>query len=227
MNNSQFIIIIPARKNSKRLKGKNTKILNGKPLISYSIEFAIKYFNKNQIWLNTDDEKVEEIGAAFGLNIYKRKKNLGNDNTPIGEVILDQIIYLEQQRINFNNIILLQPTNPFRDNLDLDKIMSYYISNQLNSLMTVSSTKMKLGSIANDFFTPLNYNYEQRSQSLNNLYFENGQLYISNKNIIKKNKNLISKDVFPFITKGIQSKIDIDIQEDFDFAEYILNKSEK
>ena len=59
---------------------------------------------------------------------------------------------------------------------------------------------------------------------MDELYFENGQLYICNKKIIKDFKTIISSDVYPHICEGIESKIDIDYQEDFDYAELILKR---
>tara|TARA_B110000263_G_C15189259_1_gene455279 strand:- start:242 stop:916 length:675 start_codon:yes stop_codon:yes gene_type:complete len=224
MKNSDFIVIIPARKNSKRLKEKNTKLLNGKPLISYTIEYAIKYFIKENIWVNTNDQKVERIAKSYNIKVYKRKENLSTDKTSTSEVIVDQIKDLEHKKINFSTIILLQPTNPFRNNFDLQKILKFYLSNKLNSLMTVSSAKLKLGSIDKLSFKPINYVFEQSSQNIDELYFENGQLYICNKKTIKDHKRLISDDVYPYKTEGIESIVDIDYQEDFDFAELILRK---
>lgn len=224
MKKSDFIVIIPARKNSKRLKEKNTMILSGKPLISYSIEYALLYFLKENIWINTNDEKVERIAKSYDIQVYKRKDSLATDKTSTVEVIEDQIMDMESKKINFTNIILLQPTNPFRNNLNLTKILKFYMSKKLNSLMTVSTANLKLGTINNNLFEPLNYAFHQRSQDMDELYFENGQLYICNKKIIKDFKTIISSDVYPHICEGIESMIDIDYQEDFDYAELILKR---
>ena len=62
---NKFLVIIPARKNSRRLISKNSKILCGKPLISYTIEYAIKNFHLDDIWVNTDDNKIISIAKKI------------------------------------------------------------------------------------------------------------------------------------------------------------------
>ena len=90
--------------------------------------------------------------------------------------------------------------------------------------MTVSLTKLKLGYINKTKFDPLNYRFEQISQNLENLYFEDGQLYISDIKLLKKNRKMIFKNVYPYLTQGIESLIDIDNLDDFKFAEIFQNK---
>ena len=58
MKKENYIVLIPARKNSKRLKNKNKKLLLNKPLISHSIEYALNYFSNDQIWVNSDDHEL-------------------------------------------------------------------------------------------------------------------------------------------------------------------------
>ena len=65
------IVVIPARKNSKRIKGKNLRILNGKPLISHSIEYALKYIDKKNIWVNTDDQLVIDLAKKYNISYSK------------------------------------------------------------------------------------------------------------------------------------------------------------
>tara|TARA_B110000003_G_C16631980_1_gene527013 strand:- start:746 stop:1432 length:687 start_codon:yes stop_codon:yes gene_type:complete len=219
---TSFKVIIPARKNSKRLTSKNSKVLCGKPLISYSLDFAIKYFEKSDIWVNTDDEKIVKIAKKYNINIYNRDPRLALDKSSISQVIVDHCKYFIKNKISFDHIILLQPTNPFRSDINLKEILNYYLNNNIRSLMTVTEINKKFGKINGSKFEPVNYQFEQRSQSIESYYYENGALYICQKSIIENEKMIISADVYPYIVNGNGLNIDIDYQEDFDRAELYL-----
>ena len=118
------IVIIPARKNSKRIKGKNLRELNGKPLISYSIEYALENINPKNIWVNTDDDMVIDVAKKYNVSTYRRPDRLALDETSTNEVILEFIEHLMSEGINFSNIITLQPTNPIRSEKLSESIIS-------------------------------------------------------------------------------------------------------
>lgn len=216
-----FKIIIPARANSKRLPGKNMKLLGQKPLIQYSIDFALNNFSKNDIWVNSDDPKAIELAKKEGIMTLLRPNTLATDNISTVDVLKFQVKYFQEQNIDCDAIILLQPTNPFReDNLLKISIEKFKISKR-NSLATFTKSQKKLGFIENNFFKATNYMPGQRSQDLQNSYFENGLLYIVKCDSILAGK-IITDDVFPLVCNNFESFIDIDYIEDFMFAEKIL-----
>lgn len=217
---SDYIIIIPARKGSKRLKNKNLKILGGKPLIEHTIEYALKNFNKEQIWVNSDSNKILEISKKFKINTYKRNKELATDKSLTSEVIFDQV-YNIYKKVNFEYVIILQPTSPFRPVNLISNAMEKINSQKLTSLFSVSTLHKKFGKIIGSKFFPRNYELGQRSQELKELYFENGLLYIVSINLVL-NKTLINQDSFPLIDDSLESTIDIDSETDFRKAELYL-----
>mgnify|MGYP001234107241 CR=1 FL=1 len=224
----KYKIIIPARKNSKRLKGKNLKILNGKPLIQHSIDYALLNFDKNDIWVNSDDNNIIKLSKSMKINSVDRPKKFSTDTTPTVDVLKFQLDYFRKKNIACDAIILLQPTNPFRSKKLLTNSINIFERSKRSSLATFSKSSIKLGKIQNDFFEPINYKFGQRSQDLNTFFFENGQIYISKIENINKG-NIISDDVYPMITSDRGSYIDIDTMSDFIEAEnYLKNlKDEK
>ena len=226
MKTEEYIILIPARKNSKRLKGKNKRMLLGKPLIGHSIEYALNNFSKNQIWVNSDDNEIKDITDSYEVNFYKRDDNLALDETSTNAVVLDFCKYLISKKIKFKNVITLQPTNPIRsEGLLIDCIKKYENSDR-NSLMTVSILHKKFGTIRDKNYNPMNYKIGQRHQDLDDLFYENGLIYISSKYAILNLNNYISEDVFPYVTSEIGSMIDIDFESDLKFAELILKNQD-
>ena len=89
-------------------------------------------------------------------------------------------------------------------------------------MFTISRNHDKLGKIVNHKFEPFNYTIGQRSQDLEPLFYENGLLYISKANLIK-NDIIISENALPFEVNHTFAKVDIDTQEDFDYAVFLLN----
>lgn len=217
---NKYLILIPARKNSKRVKGKNLKKLNGKPLISYSIEYALSFdINPKNIWINSDDEEILNLAKLYSISAYRRPKKFALDKTSYDEVLKDFLNFISNENMSFENIITLQPTSPIRSKNLLVNALIEFDSTKLKSLMSVSLLNKKFGIIKNKKFLPMNYRLGDRHQDIEHLFFENGLIYITKKDsLISSNNN----DVYPFITDEIGSHIDIDYESDFKLAEQIL-----
>jgi len=217
----KFKIIIPARANSKRLPGKNMKVLGGKPLIQYSIDFALNHFSEEAIWVNSDDQEILNFAKLKGVNTLVRPDNLSTDFSRTVDVLKHQVNYFKKQNIICDAIILLQPTNPLREDDLLKNAIRKFQESGRNSLATFSISGKKLGKIEDGFFKPTNYIPGQRSQDLEKYYFENGLLYITKCDSILVGK-IITDDVCTLICESLGSTVDIDNLEDFIFAESLL-----
>lgn len=215
-----YKIIIPARKGSKRFPSKNTINFIDKPLISHTIDFALKTFNREDIWINTDDEKIFQIAKDYNVNLTIRPTHLATDYTSTADVLHYQSKELHQLKIEYDAMILLQPTNPLRPENMLNDAIKLYENKNKGSLAAFSKNTKKLGQILNDKFIPLNYSPGQRSQDILSNYFETGLIYITKLENINK-KIIMSDDVIPYIYDGIESLVDIDEPFDLDFAEFI------
>ena len=122
LNEKKILLVILARKGSRRIKSKNIKKFNGKPLVVWTIEQALRFQNLNsQVLLSSDCEKTLKIGQRYNqLLTIKRSKNLATRNTTSIEVIKNLI-----KKLKFTgDIILLQPTSPLRLDIDIKKVIS-------------------------------------------------------------------------------------------------------
>jgi CMP-N-acetylneuraminic acid synthetase len=217
---SKTIAIIPARGNSKRLPGKNTKFLGGIPLLAHSIKYAQQFSFIDEIYVTTDHSEIKNIALQFGAKVIDRPTEISGDFEPTVSALKH---VLESISDEVENVILLQATNPLRPENLLEEAFQIYLNSNSDSLFTVSRNHDKLGKIVNDTFEPFNYIIGQRSQDLEPLFFENGLLYISKANLIK-NDVIISEKAFPLEVNHIFAKVDIDTQEDFDYAAYLYQK---
>lgn len=215
------IAIIPARGGSKRLPKKNVKLLGGIPLIAHSILYAQANSDIiDDIYVSTDDEEIKNAALQFGAKVINRPKSLSGDLEPTVSALKN---VLQQLGEVIEDVILLQPTNPLRPESLLKESFQYYQEKKQDSLFTVTKNHQKFGKIENEKFIPFNYEIGQRSQDLEPLYYENGLLYISKSKLILEDK-IISENAFPFLVDSVLANVDIDTQEDFDYAEYLYNK---
>ena len=117
-----ILITICARGNSKGIPGKNVKLLNGRPLIDYSIKVAKQFqtnFSKVSIELSTDSDIIKAISEKCGLvSNYKRPDYLAGDTIGKIDAIKDILLWKEQrEKYRFDYILDLDVTSPLR-NLD-------------------------------------------------------------------------------------------------------------
>lgn len=212
------IAIIPARGGSKRLPNKNIKMLNGIPLIAHSINYAKVNSNViDDVYVTTDNDAIKRVALDYGAKVIDRPKELSGDLEPTVTAIQHALTILKDVK----TVILLQPTNPLRPISLLKDAYESYCNNDSDSLFTVSRDHKKLGKINNNIYTPFNYKIGQRSQDLEPLFFENGLLYITNTLLI--NKDLIfNESSIPFVINHKFAGVDIDTQDDFDFATFVL-----
>jgi N-acylneuraminate cytidylyltransferase len=215
------IAIIPARGGSKRLPHKNLLTLGGIPLIAHSILYAQANLDSiDAIYVSTNDEEIKRIAIEYGAIVIDRPESISGDFEPTITAIQH---VLENVDATVEHVVLLQPTNPLRPASLLKKCWETYVKGTTEGLFTVTRNHHKLGRITKNTFQPFNYEIGQRSQDLEPLYFENGLLYISTVKLIKQGK-IISDDSFPFEVNSIFANVDIDTQEDLDYAEYLIQK---
>ncbi|TDE53935.1 cytidylyltransferase domain-containing protein [Flavobacterium sp. GT3P67] len=216
------IVIIPARGGSKRIPEKNIQLFGGIPLLVHSIQYAQANAHLiEDIFVSTDDETIKKIALYYGVQVIDRPGHLSGDLEPTITAVqhaLDVIPYA------VDTVVLLQATNPLRpENLLREAFESYKMSDS-DSLFTVTRNHQKLGKITNNCFEPYNYTIGQRSQDLEPLYFENGLLYITQAKLIREGK-IFSENSIPYEVNHIFASIDIDTQDDFDYAEYLFKKN--
>ncbi len=216
------IAIIPARGGSKRLLHKNILNLGGIPLIVHSILFAKNNSEIiDEIYVSTDDVKIKEIALQHGAKVIDRPAELSTDFEPTVSALKH---VLENVSDQVSTVILLQPTNPLRPANILKEAFQKYQEINCDSLFTVTRNYQKMGKISHNKFIPFNYTIGQRSQDIEPLYFENGLLYISKVKLIVAN-TIISDEAYPMVVDHPFASVDIDTQDDFNYADYLLKKN--
>ena len=224
----RILYLIPARSGSKGLPGKNTKILGNKPLISYSIDFALQNLkNGDELCISTDDENVIDIAIKKGINIpFKRPLELATDTSTTYDVLIHALNHYLILGKRFDALLLLQPTSPFRTENDLKSMLSLY-DNNLDMVVSVKIAK------ENPYFTLFeenngyivkskNKNFDRR-QDCPEIYAFNGSIYLININSLMNFKINEFTKIRKFVMPEERS-IDIDSLADWALAEFYLDK---
>ncbi len=222
--------IIPARGGSKGVKEKNIKNLSGKPLITYTIESALKS-NLSQVIVSTDNLKIKEIAEKFGANVpFIRPEDLSGDSSSSLDVAIHALKYMERANfVKYDAIMLLQPTSPFRNSEDINKCIELLKeNNQVDSVISVvdvgSNHPARMKYISNNLlidppFCEVKEN--QNRQELEPMYIRNGVIYLTKSKTIKE-RSFKGKKSLAYLMTSAKS-INIDTQFDFDLCEWILN----
>lgn len=135
------LYIIPARGGSKGIPGKNIKPLMGKPLICYSIDVARALAPDSRIILSTDSEQIADVARGYGLPVpYMRPAALATDTAGSREVILDAMQWADSQGIEYDRVVLLQPTSPLRTPEDVAECERLY-SPDIDMVVTVTPAR--------------------------------------------------------------------------------------
>ena len=130
-NNKKVLAVIPARGGSKGLPKKNIRLLNGKPLIAYSIEAALnsKYIDK--LFISTDSQEIADVSEKYGAKVPElRPDELAQDASSTVDVLIYTIDMLENKGEKYDYLLLLEPTSPLRKKDDADKIIKLGIDNE-------------------------------------------------------------------------------------------------
>lgn len=221
------LYVIPARGGSKGLPNKNGLVLNGHPLIYYSIRAAQEIAPLEDICFSSDDENLIEIARSYGLEVpFKRPDDLSSDSSTTRSVLLHAIdFYNNFRNKNYETVVLLQPTSPLRKAEDIRKCLDLY-HDQIDMVVSVFETK------ANPYYVL----YEEgidgylkkskdgsftRRQDCPSVYELNGAVYIINVSSLIKNEILQMKKTLKYVMDESHS-IDIDTKLDFKIVEYIM-----
>lgn len=233
MNNQKIkpriIAIIPARSGSKGLKDKNIKLLNGKPLIAYSIEAAFDSGLFDIIHVSTDSEKYAKLAREYGADVpfLRDKKNAG-DTSSSWDVVREVIKKYANRGQVFDTCILLQPTSPMRTSDDIKSAYELFVSKEAKSLTSVTEVEhpiqwcFKLDNTYSMKDFALSPDKDKRRQELDKYYRENGSIYIINTdNIMNPLFDFYTDRCFAYIMP-VEKSIDIDTLQDFTIAETIM-----
>jgi CMP-N,N'-diacetyllegionaminic acid synthase len=218
--------IITARGGSKSIKKKNLSLLDGKPLLYYTITEALKS-DLDEIYLSSDDDEIIKYASQFEINIIRRPLHLASDEAKSIDVIKHVISELNSKDDNF---CLLQPTSPLRNCLHINEAMKLYQSDSSLVKSLVSVVQLDHNYNPDSLMFLSENGYLLNNNSNNNIYrrqekpiyfARNGAaIYIFNSKDVQE--KLLNGNILKFEMEKLSS-IDIDTHEDLKLANILMS----
>ncbi len=216
----KYLAIIPARAGSKGIPNKNSKLLNGIPLIAYTLKAALGS-KVDKVVVSTDSKEVEIISQEYGVEVVKRPSELATDTSPT----IDAIKYtVSQVSEGYDAVVVLQPTSPLRTSQHIDEALKIFDENEADSLVSVVEVphnmapeklmKLQDGELVGG---------EKliRRQELPQYYARNGAaIYITKINRVSE--YILGGKILPYIMNKKES-FDIDDIQDWEIVEKLLS----
>ena len=228
------ICLIPARSGSKRIKNKNIKFFFGKPLISYSIEAAVKSKLFDNIIVSTDSSKIQRIAKRYGAETpFLRPKKLSNDFASDVDVINHYLRFAKQSGIKVQQLCYLYPCSPLIKVMTLKKCFNLMIKKNAKRVITVSKLLHPIQRVLKrnnrqEYTFKDDKFFNTRSQDLKEYYQDAAQCYWYNfKKIKKLEKNNFIKSLAVVLKK--HEYHDLDTSEDLMFLKklFLINKKKR
>lgn len=224
------IALIPIKFNSNRVKGKNYRSMNGKPLYWYVLNTLMKTKSIDRIVVNIDNEWLkDQIKNHFSLiEFYDRPDHLKGDSVSTNSLLIDMIETLKL--MNDDNIFLqTHVTNPLVSSDTFEKSIELYKNNLKlghDCLFSAKRLQTRLYKYTNNserILEAVNHNPEELipTQDLDPIYEENSCIYIFNYEILKKYNHRIGVCPYVFEMSDWESQ-DIDYEDDFKITELMM-----
>jgi CMP-N,N'-diacetyllegionaminic acid synthase len=221
--NIRILGFIPARGGSKGVYKKNIRLVNGKPLLAYSIENALGSKYIDRVVVSTDDAEIADVSRRYGAVVIPRPKKISGDKSPTYDAIFHAVDWLKERNEDFDVVVVIEPTSPLRKNDDLDNAITLFLKNisTADSLVSVGEIHLENPYIAKiiekGYVRPLiqsTTSFSQRQQ-LPKTYFPYGVIYLSKIEQLKKHKTFYQKRTIPYFIERWQN-YEID-----DFYDYL------
>ncbi|MGB0376007.1 MAG: acylneuraminate cytidylyltransferase family protein [Flavobacteriaceae bacterium] len=224
----EIFCFIPAKASSKRLKLKNIKPLQGKPMIQYAIEaaFQSKIF-EDQIYVSTEKGEIAQIVENLGAKVPQlRPEKLANDPYGVKDVLLG-FLSANPELKQFKSAAIILPTAPLIASQDICKAYALFNEKPNQNLISVTPTEhnaLRSVYVRDNELVPLFEDcIRKKSQELEPTHRINGAIIIVPIKEFLKNEDFFTPPVTTY-TMPLERSVDVDTESDFQWAEFLMQK---
>lgn len=222
----KIVALIPARAGSKRIPGKNTRLLNGKPLIQYTIELANACTLFSSVMVSSDDPEALQLAREAGVVAYPRHPDHATDDA------CDFLWVNDVMRDSSADIFcILRPTSPFRTQSTIRRAYARLLGSGADSVRAIERVKQHPGKMwrfeaGSRFIVPYVDQthpdgtpwHSSPTQSLPDVWVQNASLEMAWTYVLKQYGTISGRHVAPFLTEA-EEGVDINTPEDWERAE--------
>jgi CMP-N,N'-diacetyllegionaminic acid synthase len=229
----RILAVITARGGSKGVPRKNVLPLGGKPLLAWTAEAALSSNRLDRVILSTDDQEIADIGKSYGLDIpFERPSELAGDTSHHPEVMIHATRFVrEEQGDDFDVVMCLQPTVPFRKPKHIDEAIDVFLESKADSLISLKAQDYPpwwFFKLDGDRICPaIEYKsgvnvFNMERQQFDKVYRPNGAIYITWTKSLEMNNRIVDPSDCAYYIMSEADSVDIDTVEDFARAEAML-----
>lgn len=228
-----YIAVIPARIGSKRVPRKNMKPLNGRPLISYTIDAALRSGIFKKVIVSTDSPELADVARSYGAEVpFLRDRSLADDYTPVSEVTIDVLQRLDPDGEIFPHVCQLMPNCPLRTDGDILDSHGQFMSTKTESQISVvrygwQNPWWAMRRVEDYTLDPVFKEYiTQRSQDLPELFCPTGAVWWARAGFLRREGSFHAPGRTGWEIPWRRG-LDIDTDDDWTMAEVLMRLARK
>ena len=228
----KILAITPARGGSEGVPRKNIKLLNGKPLLEYTVDSAKRCPIITKYIINTEDKEIEKIAKSLGVETQNRPEKFWHDNSfqEVDRLLQWSVEDLESRGEKIDIVVLLYATAPLRKPQSIIECIDLILNQGFDSSLTLVEDRSYLWESINNSknVNPINYNPNSRGPNQLegwNQWRENKAVYAMKRDLLMNTGCRLGGKI-GFVEMNKLESIDIDSVEDFILAEKILNMNQ-
>lgn len=221
----KILAVIPARGGSKGVPRKNVRLLDGKPLIAWSIEQASQSRYVDRVIVSSEDEEICQVAKTYGAEVpFVRPAALASDTAPGVDVLCHAV---EAAGGDYDYVVLLQPTSPLREADDIDAAIELCIERAVPSVVSLAeATKSPYWMYqmeSDGGLVPVVENVASNRQQLPRSYALNGAVYVLEVASLLESRAILREDTLGYVMPTERS-YDIDTEMDFLICDFIKKR---
>ncbi len=221
--------LIPARGGSKGVPRKNIRLLDGKPLIYYTIQPALRAGVFSEVLVSTDDSEIVAVARELGAEAKLRPVHLASDTSPTLDTVAHVLQEYTETGQEFDAVCLLQPTNPLRSVQMIIGCVEKFEREKPDSLISMRKVPHEFNphwtfEKADNGFLKIATGEEEiipRRQELPDTWFRDGSVYLTRAEVILKQGSLYGKRI-SHLDVSEEPYLNIDTMQDWEEAEKVI-----
>ena len=226
----RILALIPARGGSKRLPGKNKRLLGDRPLIVWSIDVARATSDVCDVLVSTDDAVIADLALVAGALVpWLRPPELATDSASSVDVALHALDWYENAKGSVDGVLLLQPTSPFRRRETIEQGIAAFCGGRRDAVVAVTAANPQNKEsfrIDAGVLQPLIEGTDPAVRSQDPPGYEvSGAFYLISPADLRRHRTFLPAGTRPLVIESDVENIDIDSERDWILAEAALRST--
>ncbi len=217
------LAVVPARGGSKSIPLKNIRVLDGVPLMAFTLLAAKHAKHLDRCIVSTDHPDIAKVARNYGAEVIERPAELATDQAPTEWALLHVLEVLGREGYRPEYVVTLEPTSPLRTAALIDRCIEAAMEHpDADCVLTVGETRKCYGRLSGGRFEYLFPDQPRRRQDRQPLYEESSTVYVTRTSALERDRSVLGTTRYGVIVDDPREAIDINEPLDFLVAEAVL-----